>query len=258
MEQTILNFDKVCFSYKNSSALVLEEFSMNIKQGKITSVLGPNGTGKTTMLMLALGWLKADSGFIKIDGKDLKSFSRKELGTRIGLVPQFEHVSFEFNLLEFVLMGRAPYIGVLKTPQEKDYEIAFQALKSVGMDHKIRNLVQELSGGERQLVLLARALAQETEILLLDEPMSHLDLKNKVQLIDILRKLSAAGKTIIMTTHEPDVAAAISTDLVLVNNGTVFNMGSTEEVMTDENLSQVYGVNIRGKEVGGHRVFIWM
>jgi iron complex transport system ATP-binding protein len=257
MSKSMLGFKKVEFSYPGSKNLVLKDFSIGIQPGSVTAILGPNGTGKTTMLMLSLGWLIPDKGEICLLESSIATMNRQELGQKIGLVPQFEHLSFDFTLLEYVVLGRAPYLRPLQSPSPEDFEIAQSALKRVGMEKYSHKQVQELSGGEKQLVLLARALAQDTNILLLDEPTSHLDIKNKSRLLKILKELIAEGKTIILTTHEPDVASMIATDLILVKEGQVLKHGKIDQVMTTENLSEVYSLEVVVKEIGGHKVFLW-
>lgn len=255
--QNILEFQNLSFSYGGGSNLVLDQFSMGVPRGEVVAVLGPNGTGKTTMLMLALGWLNSAGGKILLEGRSLKEYGRSELGKIISFVPQFEPSFFDFSLLDFVLLGRAPHLGNFKMPSDEDYSIALAALKKVGMSDKASRSVMNISGGEHQLVLLARALAQQTELLLLDEPTSHLDIKNKSRLIAILRELLDSGKTILFTTHEPDVAAMIAHSVIMVKNGQVLHSGPVDEIMTGENLTNVYETKIEVGELSSRKVFIW-
>lgn len=254
---SILTFSQVDFSYRPQANLVLKDFSMEIPRGRVVAVLGPNGTGKTTMLMLALGWLVPENGAIVYAGKNLAEFSRRELGQRISIVPQFEPSFFDFNLLDFALLGRAPYLNNFSMPSEEDYQIARSALLKVGMIEKAHVSVMNISGGEHQLVLLARALTQQTDLLMLDEPTSHLDIKNKSRLIAILRELVKDGKTIVFTTHEPDVAAMIADQVIMVKQGQVVYAGEIDQVMTGENLSQIYQIRIETAEVKARKVFLW-
>jgi iron complex transport system ATP-binding protein len=257
MSKKIIEYDKIVFSYDKKISEVLDHFSLSIDKGEISAILGPNGTGKTTLLLLTLGWLKPDSGHIMLEDKLLQNFSRSETGKKIGLVPQFEPAFFDFSLLEFALMGRSPYLGSFRMPDEKDYEIAVQALEKVGIADKADRSVMNISGGERQLVLLARALAQQTDILLLDEPTTHLDIKNKARLVKIIRELAKEGKTIVFTTHEPEIAAMIADNVVLVKDGKPVVSGKTIEVMTGKNLSHIYDTPIRDCLAMGQKVFIW-
>ena len=255
--EKILSLEDVCFSYKPQTKMVLQEFSMDVSKGHVVAVLGPNGTGKTTMIMLALGWLQPDSGNIFYQQKNIKSFSRRELGQRISLVPQSEPTFFDFSLLDFALLGRAPYLGNFSMPSEEDYQIAIEALKKVGMFEKADASVMNLSGGEQQLVLLARALAQQTDLVILDEPTSHLDIKNKSRLISILRELLKDGKTIIFTTHEPDVASMIADQVLMVKGGQVVFSGAIDETMTGANLSEIYQIKIETEQLRSRKIFLW-
>lgn len=253
----ILEFKNLSFSYNSASNLVLNNFSMQVPRGEVVAVLGPNGTGKTTMLMLALGWLNPTSGKILIEGLSQETFSRNELGRKVSHVPQFEPSFFDFSLLDYALLGRAPHLGNFQMPGEEDYCVAFEALKKVGLIDKAQRSVMNISGGEHQLVLLARALTQQTELVLLDEPTSHLDIRNKSRLITILRELVQDGKTIVFTTHEPEVAAMIAHSVIMVKNGRVVHSGLVDEVMTGENLTEIYETRIEVGELSGRKVFIW-
>lgn len=257
MSEVILEFNALNFAYQKGSALVLENFSMQIDRGGVVAVLGPNGTGKTTMLMLALGWLSPDAGQVKLFGRSLAEYSRSELGQQVSLVPQFEPTFFDFSLLDFALLGRAPYLGSFSMPSDSDYKIAGQALDKVGLTAKSARSVMNISGGEHQLALLARSLTQQTELLLLDEPTSHLDIKNKSRLLAILRELVAEGKTIVFTTHEPEVASMIATTVIMVKDGQVMHAGPVAEVMTGANLSEIYDTRIEAGDYASRRVFIW-
>ena len=253
----LLQFSGLTFAYPSASRPVMEKFNLEIEAGTVTAILGPNGAGKTTLLHLALGWLQPKQGQIWLSQRPLNGYSRRELGQWMGLVPQSEHVSFEFSLLEYVLLGRAPYLPPLAMPGAMDSQIAAEALQRVGLATMEQRSILSLSGGERQLVLLARALAQQPRLLLLDEPTSHLDLSNKRQLVHLLRDLSAQGVTILFTTHEPDVVSALATHLVFMQKGQVLQTGTLEQVFTTENLTQLYQQPIDVVEVAGRRMVLW-
>ena len=204
---TLLAFQDIAFRYQPHNGPVLRQLALEIQPGTITAILGPNGVGKTTLLHLTLGWLKPEAGQVRLAGKPLGSYSRHELGQWMALVPQSEHMPFDYSVIEYVLLGRAPYLKPLEMPGERDRLIARQAVEQVGLSGLEKRAITRLSGGERQLVLLARALAQQPRLLLLDEPTSHLDLSNKSRLLGLLQQLVAQGVTIMLTTHEPDVAA---------------------------------------------------
>jgi iron complex transport system ATP-binding protein len=253
----LLSFQSVTFSYPGSAHPAMSGFSLAVAPGSVTAVLGLNGAGKTTLLHLALGWLKPQSGQILLDGRPMAGYTRRELGQWIGLVPQSEQISFDFSLLDYVTLGRAPYLAPLAMPDEHDIQIAAEALGRVGMAQLSGRSVLSISGGERQLVLIARALAQQPRILLLDEPSSHLDLGNKGRLVSVLRDLSRQGVTILLITHEPDVAAAVATHLVLVKAGQVLSAGPLEEGFTTQALTSVYGRPVEVVRVGERQVALW-
>ena len=228
MKDSLLSFEDIHFAYSPAGKQVIHNLSLSVEENSITAILGPNGSGKTTLLYLALGWLKPFSGQIKLEGKALQTYTRRELGQRLGLVPQNEHIPFEFSLLEYVILGRSPHLKSLEMPGDKDYQIAMEALQRVGMADLYDRSISRLSGGEQQLVTVARALAQEPRFLLLDEPTAHLDLNNKIRLITLLGELAASGVTVLLTTHEPELAAAIGTHLVLMRDGMVLHQGTIQ------------------------------
>jgi iron complex transport system ATP-binding protein len=254
---TLLKFSNITFGYPSTPQPIMDNFNLNIGNGSVTAILGPNGAGKTTLLHLALGWLKPQSGEIELHDHPLGEYSRREMGQWMALVPQNELASFEFSLLEYVLLGRAPYLPPLAMPEETDYQLAMESLKRVGLASMQNRSILSLSGGERQLVLVARALAQKARLLLLDEPTSHLDLSNKGRLVHLLRELSVQGVTILFTTHEPDVASALSTHLVLMRKGQVLETGTLEQVFTSQSLTHLYQLPVEVINVSGRRVVIW-
>ncbi len=257
MNSSLIDIDNVSFTYSSDNNQVLRTLSLSVNKGDITAILGPNGIGKTTLLHLILGWIKADRGSISIGGKKQEDYKRREMGRLIGLVPQDEHISFEYSLLEYVLLGRTPHLHPLESPGKKDYLAAVNALKKVGLDKLSDRPVTHLSGGEKQLVLVARSLAQEPEILLMDEPMSNLDLANKIRLIEVLNSLKMEGVTILFTSHEPEVAAGISNYLILMGSENNIAHGATSEILTSESLSRIYGVPVKVADCEGKKSVIW-
>lgn len=257
MTGPILAFENVIFRYPGAPGLVLDSFTLDIPAGGITAILGPNGSGKTTLMRLAYGKEQPLEGIIRLEGKDLHEYSRRELGRWIGLVPQNEHLHYDYTLLEYTVLGRAPYLDPLAMPAEADFAIASQALTRVGLGGMEYRAVTRLSGGELQLALVARALTQQPRLLLLDEPTSHLDLANKRRLLDIVSELAAQGITIVFTSHEPEAAASVASHLVLMRSGRVQFSGPTDEGLTSERLSAAYNVPVRVIPVDGTRVVAW-
>ncbi len=266
MTDPILSFRNISFGYRTSHP-ILKDVNFDLRPGRITAILGPNGAGKTTLLSLTLGWLSAWAGEIYLMGKPLHAIPPRERGCRMALVPQAEHTPFEYTVLEYVLMGRAPHLPPLAMPSAADVKIAQTALEQVGIAALIHRPVPHLSGGERQLMLLARALAQlspsshlplfTSHLLLLDEPTAHLDLHNKFRLIQIVRQLRDAGVTLLMTNHEPDVVLAVADDVLLMEGGVSPQFGTLDEVFTAAALSRIYKLSIRLVQVDGHKQVLW-
>jgi len=244
------------FGYQTEGPEVLRRLSLDIPAGTAAAVLGPNGCGKTTLLHVVLGWLAPQAGEVLVDGRSLSQIPRRERGRLMALVPQAEHVPFDFSVLEYVLMGRTPYLGVLGMPGDEDHRVALEILESLGLAHLWRRPVPELSGGERQMVTLARALAQQTPILLLDEPTAHLDLGNKGRLLDVVAGLAGRGTTVLFTTHDPETASLAARFLVLMRAGQILDAGPLREVLDAERLGATYGVPVRVVEVEGRPVVL--
>jgi iron complex transport system ATP-binding protein len=255
---TLMGFEDITFGYQPKRPPVLTGLDLELKAGSMTAILGPNGAGKTTLLHLALGWLKPWQGTIRLAGKRLGDYSRQELGRWMALVPQGEHIPFEYSVLEYVLLGRAPHLPSLGMPAEKDYAAAFEALEKSGIASLYDHSILALSGGERQLVLVARALAQQPRLLLLDEPTAHLDLHNKSRLIRIMQELRAQGITILITTHEPEVALVVADEVILMEMGRVLAYGPVDATLTAENLSQIYRIPIRIVPFEGKKQVLWV
>ncbi len=243
-QQGIISLSEVRFSYEGRKRQLFEGMSLEIPPGTITAVLGPNGSGKTTLLHLILGILSPSDGTVLIAHRPRHHYSRREFGQLVGLVSQDEYIPFDFTVLEYVLMGRAPRLHLLETPSPEDYEVARRAVETLELTPLTSRSIQSLSGGERQLVMVARALAQEPRILLLDEPTSHLDLANTHRILEVLQRLRAAGQTVLFSTHDPNSAAAVADYVILLREGAVQTAGRTAEVLTSEHLSATYGVPV--------------
>lgn len=237
---------------------VLRDLSLVIPGGTITAILGPNGVGKTTLLNLILGWLRPQKGGITLYGRRTSGTSRREMGRTLSLVPQDEHIPFEYSTLDYALLGRAPHLGPLQAPGAADLNEAWNALERVGITHLAERNVADMSGGERQLALVARALAQRPRILLMDEPTAHLDLKNRRRIVDLIHLLHGDGVTVILTTHNPELALVAANRAILLQNGRLLADGPAGEVMTEKHLSQVFGMDLRVYAVSPDRkAVIW-
>jgi iron complex transport system ATP-binding protein len=236
--------DQLDFSYSNSSDFVFRSMTLAMPRGAATAILGPNGSGKTTLLDLFLGLLTPTGGSLSILGQNRRAYSSKAIKQVLGLVPQNEIVPFELTLLEYVLLGRAPFLGLLQTPGKDDRGKAIEAIDQVGMAHMQNRPVPFMSGGERQLAAVARALAQESQILLMDEPTSHLDLANARRILRLIRKIAEQGRTVVFTTHDPNAAAAVANHIVLLKHQQLLASGPTVETLTRPLLSATYDETI--------------
>jgi iron complex transport system ATP-binding protein len=254
--QNAITLSNVCFRYSVEHRWVLDSLSTSIEHGSVTAILGPNGVGKTTLLYLILGVLQPQSGEIMLDDRRVVDYPRQELSRIIGLVPQLESIPFPYRVLDYTAMGRAPYLGLLGAPRQADYAMVMQILEMLGIDRLSERNVQALSGGEAQLIRIARALAQEPDILLLDEPTAHLDLANKDHMLQVLCRLADRDMTVLFTTHDPDAAFSIASHAVLMRNGQAVASGKVDSVLTGENLSQAYQLPISVREIEGHKVIL--
>ncbi len=256
MTAAAIRFSDVTFGYLDGARDVLQGFSLEVPEGSTTALLGANGAGKTTLLYLALGWRVPRAGRIEVGGQALAPGASRRRTRRVGLVPQSEHLPFDFTLLEYALLGRAPHLGPLQVPGGEDVRLARAAIREVGLLGLESRAVTSLSGGQRQLAMIARALAQAPRVLLLDEPFSHLDLGNVHRVVEIVRRLAASGLTVLFTTHDPNLAAELADRLVLLREGRVLASGSVSETLTPELLGAVYGVPVRIEKAAGRRVVL--
>jgi len=225
--------------------LIFENINFNIKKGDVFSILGPNGIGKTTLLKSLLGIKELNDGEILIKNKNIDDMSANEISKVMAYVPQYHNNTFPFTVLDVVLMGRSPHISLIETPEEHDIKIAENALKKMNIFHLKDKEYNILSGGEVQLVFLARALAQKSEILILDEPTSHLDFGNQIRLLKTIDTLSKNDLAIIMTSHYPDHCFISSNKVAIMQNRTFIDVGHPDDVITEKNLNIAYNLNIK-------------
>jgi len=254
-DSNILILKDLRFGY-NDEVVVLNSLSMQILTSSVTAILGPNGTGKTTLLNTILGLLKPQSGEILLKNIPVSRYSQKQLSQMISLVPQMEQVAFNFSVLEYVLLGRTPYMSMFNMPSKNDYRVSNQVLEMLNITHLRNRPVPELSGGEKQLIMLARALAQEPKILLLDEPTAHLDLGNTAVILNILKELAKKDVTILFTTHDPQAAIYCARNVVLLVHGQILASGIIDDILNSEMLSRTYGTEILVDEVQNRKVVL--
>lgn len=240
----MLSVRDLAFSY-GSGARSLEGISLAVDKGDVLCILGPNGSGKTTLLRCLIGSLVASRGQIELGGVDARSQSPKRLAQQLAYVPQSTQSVFGHLVLDIVMMGRTSHLKRFETPGRQDVEIAKAALTSVGIAHLAGRQFTTISGGEKQLCLLARAVVQQPKVLILDEPAASLDFGNQIQILDILGRLAASGLAIVMTTHHPDHALQIGSSILALREGRVVADGPTKELLDEGFLSSLYGTPIR-------------
>lgn len=221
---------------------VLSEVSFSLQRGELLCLLGPNGSGKTTLLRTLLGLLPPQSGEVRLLDRPLSEWSRKALARHIGYVPQAHAGLFAFTVLDIVLMGRAAHVGRFAAPSAKDRAIAMQCLETLGIAALAECIYTQVSGGERQLALIARALAQEPALLFMDEPTASLDFGNQLRVLEHLLQLRERGIAILMSTHQPEHALRCADRTALVGEGGLIAVGATANVATVENLARLYRV----------------
>lgn len=227
------------------SRVVIEGVNLTVEPGTILCLLGPNGVGKTTLFKTMLGLLPAMSGHVRVGGQSLAELSRPEIARLVGYVPQSQQTPFAFKALDVVLMGRTARIGAFGAPGRQDREAAMAALDTLGATKLAKRSFTTLSGGERQMVMIARALAQEPTFVMLDEPTAALDFGNQVRVLDQIVRLSESGIGVVMTTHAPDHAFLCEADAALITGPSTIQRGPVGQVLTEENLSAAYGVPVR-------------
>lgn len=224
---------------------VLKGVSLRVDSGEMTGVLGPNGSGKTTLLLALSGIIPIDSGSIRLAGYEIGERPARWIARRIASVPQRSEVSFPFKCLSLVLMGRYPHLDGWGGYSDRDMAAALGAMEQTGTSHLAHRPIKEVSGGESQMVVIARALAQEAEILLLDEATSNLDVARKIEVFDLLSERNRNGATLLCVMHDLNLAALYCRRLIFLKNGKVALDGPTEEIFNDENLSKIYDTEIR-------------
>ncbi|MDH5186842.1 MAG: ABC transporter ATP-binding protein [candidate division WOR-3 bacterium] len=235
-----LELKSINFSYEKED--FLKDFSLAIESGEFFGIIGPNGSGKTTILKIMAGLLKPRSGNVLILEKDINLISRNDMAKIIGFVPQENFFTFEFTVLDVVLWGRNPYLKRFENPKKTDFDKAIQALTLADIFPLKDKSINRISAGERQRVVLARALAQEPKILLLDEATSHLDITHQVEFLKILKRLNNAGMTIVFLSHDLNLASLVCSRILLLDNGQLVICDKPASVLKPELIEKVYKV----------------
>ena len=239
----MISVEHLSFSYGNRQ--VLKDVSFTLENSKFLSVLGPNGVGKSTLIRCMLGLLKGYRGRISIDGKDIRTMSRREMAGDISYIPQRHGTAFAYSVLDMVLMGTTHELGNFASPKAEQIRRAREALSQVGMDGFEERKYPQLSGGEQQLVMIARALSQQAGSLMLDEPTASLDYGNRERILSLLRQLTERGYSVMQSTHDPQQVLAWSHKVLALYDGKVIAFGDTVDVLTSELLQELYGIPAR-------------
>ncbi|MBP2146426.1 iron complex transport system ATP-binding protein [Methanofollis sp. W23] len=239
----ILTVRDASFSY-DGTRTIFEGVSFSVDRGECLCILGPNGTGKSTLIKCLINVLPLDVGTITLNDTEITSLSRTEVAQQIAYVPQAHQIVFPFDVIDFVLMGRAPHLSLFASPGRADQHIAEDALVTVGIDHLAHRPVSEISGGELQLALIARALAQQPAVMVLDEPTSHLDFGNQVRVLRLIERLAEEGIAVVMTSHFPDHSFIIPQNVAIMKDGGFIAVGPAKEVLTPGHLSKAYGIDV--------------
>jgi iron complex transport system ATP-binding protein len=224
---------------------VLNNVDISVRSGEVLCLLGPNGVGKTTLFRTLLGLLPIISGEVLIDGADRRSLSRQELACKVAYVPQSHSPSFSFSVTDVVLTGCAAHLGLFSAPTKSEYERAEKVMADVGIWHLKDRIYSQLSGGERQMALIARALMQDADLLIMDEPAASLDMGKQLALLSRIRDMTRQGKGIIMSTHNPDHCFLCGTTALLITPDHQYIFGRVDDVVTEENLFKAFGVHCR-------------
>ena len=242
------------FSYGDRP--VLHDISFSVGKGEFLSILGPNGVGKSTLFRCVLGLLSGYTGQVLVDGVDARSFSVRDAARHIAYIPQSSHPVFNYSVFDIVLMGRTSGLSTFRSPGRKDTEQCLWALEKIGISHLRDRCFHRLSGGEQQLVLIARALVQNAPILMLDEPTANLDFGNQLLVLEQARSLAREGYTVIQTTHHPEQSYMFSDRILAIRKGRVLTEGTPTEVLTRQTLHALYGVDVDVVSLYGDRARI--
>lgn len=239
----LLTLKNGTFNYGNQT--IFKDLDFSVNRGDVLCILGANGCGKTTLLRCLNGALRLKTGHVLLEGRDVSAMGAIEISRKMGFVFQEHSAPFPFTVLEVARMGRAPYLGLFSHPALRDNLLAEQALDMVGMLHLKDKPYTQISGGERQLVLIARTMTQDPKMVLLDEPTSHLDFKNQTLVLRMVNMMAENGMTVVMTTHLPNHAMQYSNKVVLMNGGTFLATGKPEQTLTEEYLRKTYGISVK-------------
>lgn len=239
----MLSLTDVHFGYKDR--LVLKGISFDVTPGKVIGLIGPNGSGKSTIVKLAVGLLFPDSGSIALDGKSLHQTKRRQAARRIAMIPQEAKLPAGMNGLDAVLMGRAPYGSWLSNETADDLKVTREAMREADADYLADRPIESMSGGERRRLIFARAIAQDTPILLMDEPVAHLDIQHQVAMLEVVRRRVRERNTAVLGVfHEINLASEFCDEILVLHQGRIYRQGTPNEVLTQDCIGEVFGIRL--------------
>lgn len=248
-----LEVDDIAFGYE-SSRKVLEHTSLSYESPEVLCILGANGTGKSTLLQCIIGALEISAGSIAVDRVPVAHYSARDFARKVAYLPQTHTPSFAYKVIDVVAMGRTSRIGYLSSPSDEDVAFAYEQLDYLGVGHLAEKPYTDISGGERQLVMIASALTQEPELMILDEPTAHLDFGNAYRFIELVKKLRDRNMGVLMTTHFPDHALMLGSKTAILSGGRIVAEGLAHEVVTEENMRELYGIEVHVEHIGDRTI----
>ena len=243
----MIRVEHLSFSYGENR--ILKDVNFNADRGSLAALIGPNGAGKSTLFRCILKFLSGYEGKVMLDGQDMKDMSRPEIARKIAYIPQTSIPVFNYAVIDIVLMGMTSGLRLLETPKKEHIRRAEEVLEGLGVLHLRDRGFGRISGGERQLVLLARAIAQDAKILIMDEPTANLDYGNQLRVMERIRSLAKAGYTVIMSTHDPAQALLFADIAFVLQDGCMLASGLPKEVLTEEMMNKLYGVNVQMMDI---------
>lgn len=247
-----IEVEHLSFSYGKHR--VLDDISVSIPDAALVNVLGPNGVGKSTLFRCILSLINDYQGVIRVNGRDMKKLSIKERAAEISYIPQSHAPVYDYEVLDVVLMSTGADLGMLRQPGARHMKRAYEALERIGIEHLAHRTYTQISGGEQQLVLVARALAQNAKTIIMDEPTSALDYGNTVRVLSCVRQLAREGLSILQSTHQPDQAFLYADETLVINDGMVRAYGPPKDVITSELVSELYKVDVEVNSLYGDKV----
>lgn len=243
-----LEVSKGFFKFKKTD-YILRDINFSLGDGDVLAILGPNGVGKTTLIKCLTGLLPWTKGETFIDGKNISAMKEREVWSKISYIPQKRNFSFSYTGLEMVLFGSTSSLNIFERPSQKEIERAREVMKMIEIEHLAGKVASEMSGGELQMLLIARSLVKEPKIIILDEPESGLDYKNQLIILNLIKKLSERGVIIVMNTHYPEHALKISNKCLLLSYDKTYKFGSTREVLNRKNLKKSFSVDVKIEKI---------